>query len=255
MSDKWGVAHASQFSVRVGIEYCRLLAGIGAPRVTFGHCLAGHSMRWFPSIFSPQKKKKTIGGLILSNVTPCFTPGALIATSEGWRPVETLRRGDRIVTRDNGLKRIYWIGRRDVAFAELQETPELRPILIRKGALGSGIPSRDMLVSRNHRFLVGDAGSDVNESLIAACHMGRRDRIGRASVLGVSYLHLLFQAHEVILANGAWTESFHPDDDIMKNIGHRQRREILNLFPEIATLGAARRFPAARPIKKPRFEV
>lgn len=191
----------------------------------------------------------------MSNVTPCFTPGTLIATSKGWRPVETLRRGDRIVTRDNGLRRIVWRGRRDVNYRELQEAPDLRPVLIRKGSLGAGQPERDTLVSRNHRFLMHAERGEESECLVAACHLFSKRGVVKASVLGVSYLHILFEAHEVILANGAWTESFHPDDEVLKNIAHRQRREILEIFPEIATMGAARRFPAAREIKKSRFEI
>ena len=73
-------------------------------------------------------------------------------------------------------------------------------------------------------------------------------------MLGVSYLHVLLNAHEVILANGSWTESFHPDDQVMRDMAPNQRQEILILFPEIATMGAARRFPAARSIQKSRFD-
>ena len=73
-------------------------------------------------------------------------------------------------------------------------------------------------------------------------------------MLGVSYIHFLCNAHEVVLANGTWTESFHPDDQIMGALADTQRKEILSLFPEIETIGAARRFPPARPIGKSRFE-
>ncbi|NNJ68922.1 MAG: type I secretion protein, partial [Boseongicola sp.] len=46
----------------------------------------------------------------ISPVTPCFTPGTLIATDRGPIAVEALRTGDRLVTRDNGLRRVHWIG-------------------------------------------------------------------------------------------------------------------------------------------------
>jgi len=70
----------------------------------------------------------------------------------------------------------------------------------------------------------------------------------------VSYIHILCNAHEVVMANGAWTESFHPDDHIMRNIGEAQRKELLALFPEIETIGAARRFRSARPVRKSKFD-
>jgi len=190
----------------------------------------------------------------MSQVTPCFTPGTRIATAQGWQPVERLRRGDRVVTRDNGLKRIAWVGRRDVSYADLAEVPELQPVLVRKGAFGNGVPERDMLVSPNHRFLVLPGGGAGEECLFPANVLTYREGVQRTSVLGVSYLHILLDAHEVILADGVWTESFHPDDATLNGIERHTREEILALFPEIETLGAARRFPAARDIRQSRFE-
>ena len=191
---------------------------------------------------------------MLSGVSPCFTPGTLIATDQGWRPVESLRRGQKIVTRDNGLKKIAWIGRRDVSYADLTEEAGLRPILVRRGSLGAGRPSRDMLVSPNHRFLVRTPYRGGDEVLMAARHLIDRRGVFAANVLGVSYLHVLVDAHEVILANGAWTESFHPDDAVLRLMARRQRQELLRLFPEIETIGAATRFQAARDIRTSRFD-
>ncbi len=190
----------------------------------------------------------------MSIVSPCFTPGSLIATERGWRPVEALRRGDKVVTRDNGLRCIAWAGRRDLTYADLSDLPDLRPVLIRKGALGPEAPVRDMLVSPGHRFLVAAAGAPEGEILVAARHLRHLRGVQTTHALGVSYLHLLLEAHEVILADGAWTESFHPDDEMLAGLGPATRSEILALFPEIATHGAARRFPPARAIRQSRFE-
>lgn len=179
----------------------------------------------------------------------------MIATAHGWRAVETLTTADRVVTRDNGLRRIVWIGRRDVDLSQLTETPELTPILVRRGSLGNDLPARDMWVSPNHRFMIKNPKSPTNdEVLVGAGHMVDLKGIMPVRVLGVSYLHILLETHEVILANGSWTESFHPEDRVIKAMGRRQRNEILTLFPEIATMGAAKRFPAAREIKKSRFD-
>lgn len=190
--------------------------------------------------------------------SPCFTPGTLIATERGHRPVEELCRGDRVVTRDNGLKRIAWIGRRDIGYRDLRDGDGLRPVLVRAGALGDGRPVRDMIVSPNHRFLIEPRispwmGTD-EEILIPARHLVDRRRVIAADMLGVSYIHILCDAHQVIMADGAWTESFHPDDEVMRAMAPNQRREVLILFPEIATIGATRRFQPARPIRKSRFD-
>jgi Hint domain len=185
-------------------------------------------------------------------ISPCFTPGTLIATERGQRPVETLRQGDKVVTRDDGLRRIYWAGRRTLSRGELDREGSLRPIMVRAGAFGEGCPARDMIVSPNHRFLVGRNFSpydlEVDETLIAARHLVDCARILPVKVLGVSYVHILCDRHQVILADGVWTETFHPDDAAMRGLGNAQRLELLALFPEIETMGAAHRFPAARPI-------
>ncbi|MBT8458767.1 MAG: Hint domain-containing protein, partial [Boseongicola sp.] len=107
-------------------------------------------------------------------------------------------------------------------------------------------------------FLVGPRVSPLmggkDEALISARHLIDGNRVMHVDMLGVNYLHLLCNAHEVILANGCWTESFHPDDEVIRDIAPMQRREILALFPEIETIGAARRFSPARPIRKSRFD-
>lgn len=153
-----------------------------------------------------------------------------------------------MVTRDNGLRRIAWAGRRDLTLADLNDVPELRPILVSRGALGDG-PDRDMIVSPNHRFLVL-CGKE--ERLAAARWLVGMPGIRVVPALGVSYLHLLFAAHEILLADGVWTESFHPDDRTLEALDPRARGEILALFPEIETMGAARRFPTVRPISRSR---
>ena len=191
----------------------------------------------------------------MSAVSPCFTPGTLIATDRGWRPVETLGRGDRIVTRDNGLRPVVWAGQRTLGYRDLAKAPGLAPILIRRGAFGDDLPNRDMMVSPEHRFLIESRRSATPEVLVGARHLTDAPGIDAVPVLGVSYLHILLAAHEVILANGQWTESFHPDDRTLKSLESRTRREILSLFPEIETHGAARRFPAAREIRQSRFEM
>ena len=193
---------------------------------------------------------------------PCFTPGTLIATDKGQRPIETLRRGDKVVTRDNGLRRIYWVGRRDLALGDLQDAPGLKPILVRAGAFGEGRPTRDMLVSPRHRFLRKSqtdpvSGLEVQEEVLIAAR-GLIDNVVVRPVqsLGVSYLHILCDRHQVILANGAWTESFHPDDDVFAALSHSQRKELVALFPDIETIGATTRFRPARQIieERSRFE-
>ena len=89
-----------------------------------------------------------------ADIVPCFTPGTLIETPDGPRPVETLSAGDMVLTLDNGPRRLTWAGRTHVPSLRLALHPQLRPVLIRAHALGRGRPARDMQVSPQHRILV-----------------------------------------------------------------------------------------------------
>ena len=84
----------------------------------------------------------------------CFTPGTLIQTPSGAVPIEQLREGDAVVTKDNGAQEIQWIGSRRMTGARLFALPKLRPIRIRPGALGHDWPRRELVVSPEHRVLV-----------------------------------------------------------------------------------------------------
>jgi hypothetical protein len=56
----------------------------------------------------------------------------------------------------------------------------------------------------------------------------------------------MFDQHEVILSDGAWTESFQPGDMTLGAMGDAQRQEILELFPELATREGLESYGAAR---------
>jgi hypothetical protein len=84
-------------------------------------------------------------------VPPCFSPGVLIRTETGARPVESLAPGDLIWTLDHGFRPLGRLLTRRIGAAELASDPALRPIVIRAGALGPGRPARDPRVSPQHR--------------------------------------------------------------------------------------------------------
>jgi hypothetical protein len=186
----------------------------------------------------------------IENVIPCFTPGTLIATPRGEVPVESLRAGDKIITRDNGMQEVRWIGRRDLTWADLNAAQHLRPIVVRQGSLGHGLPDRDLLVSPNHRLLVANDRTalyfDEHEVLVAAKHLTAARGIHSVNAAGVSYIHFMCDQHEVVLSNGAWTESFQPGDLTLGGMGNAQRSEIFELFPELRTTQGVRDYTAAR---------
>lgn len=174
----------------------------------------------------------------IEQIIPCFTSGTLIATPKGEIPVEALRIGDKVITRDNGMQEIRWIGKKDVGEQALEQASHLRPVLVRAGSLGHGLPERDLLLSPNHRVLLMNEQVgmlfDDREVLSSAKHLCGSDGVDVVKASGVTYWHILFDNHEVILSNGAWTESFQPGDYALKGVGRAQRREIFELFPDLS---------------------
>jgi Ca2+-binding RTX toxin-like protein len=183
--------------------------------------------------------KGTLDFTEIENVVPCFTPGTAIATPRGEMLVEELKVGDKIITRDNGIQEIRWMGVKHLNGHSLKSEPHLQPVLIQAGSLGNDLPERDMLVSPNHRMLVNNDRVSLyfeeNEVLVSAKHLvNPSEGVQTVQSMGVSYIHFMFDAHEVVLANGAWTESFQPGDYSLKGIGNAQRSEIFDLFPELS---------------------
>jgi len=191
----------------------------------------------------------------IENIVICFTPGTKIATLRGEVAVETLRPGDKVITRDNGIQELVWSGTRTLSAAELMQSPNLQPVLVRAGSLGPSIPEQDLLLSPNHRLLMSGPEAALHfadvEVFAAAKHLTDKAGIDAVQSYGVTYIHLMFARHQVILSNGAWTESFQPGDHALKGVDDDQRNEIFQLFPELETLETAQAgFGAARRVLK-----
>jgi hypothetical protein len=146
-------------------------------------------------------------GFVTLTTTPCFTPGTYISTPEGDRLIDTLSPGDLVETLDNGPKALLWVGRSE-RYVAVNEAP----IKISKGTLGA---KKDTSVSPLHRILIRDAnamllyGSD--EVFVAAKNLVNGDTICCSeSAQKITYFHLLFENHEIILGDGVLSESFHP---------------------------------------------
>lgn len=181
----------------------------------------------------------------------CFTPGTEIATPRGRTAIEALVPGDMVITRDNGPQEIRWVGRRKVSGPVLRLDPALRPVRIRAGALGAGLPERDLQVSPNHRVLVlGDHPSleaAETEVFVGAHHLVGTRGVDTVDLSEVTYLHFMCDRHEVVLSNGAWTESFRPSPTALRGVSDRSREELFAIFPELAGEIRAERITPARP--------
>jgi hypothetical protein len=181
---------------------------------------------------------------------PCFTPDTLIKTDFGEVPVEMIALGTRVLTRDNGYQTVKWVGRRDLDETVLAKIPALIPIRIAQGALGPDLPERDTVVSPQHRMLLNNAQIrdwfSSDEVLIAAHLLTCFEGVRREVVENVSYIHFMFDQHEIVLADGEWSESYQPNDMRFGAMDERHRKELVAIFPELEEDTQAK-YPAARP--------
>jgi hypothetical protein len=165
----------------------------------------------------------------IEKVVICFTAGTRIATADGPRPVEALRRGDLVVTRDHGLQKLRWAGQRRVA-----ALGSLAPVRFEAGVLGN---TRPLLVSPQHRMLITGPEAVLlfgeSEVLASAKHLTNGGTIRQVPGGEVHYVHLLFDRHEIIYAEGAASESFFPGDTGIGAVDEAAREELFTLFPEL----------------------
>lgn len=182
----------------------------------------------------------------------CFAADSMIATPSGEVAVQNLQTGDLVMTADDGAQPLRWIGSVTV---DLATSPKMRPVRIRAGALGGGLPINDLLVSPQHRILVRSAIAQqmfgTSEVLVAAKQLLALDGIELAEEMTkVSYTHFLFDKHQIVTSNGAQTESLYTGAEALKSVGPAAREEILALFPELAD--ETRSAPSVRMLVKGR---
>ncbi|SUZ30935.1 hypothetical protein ROE7235_00665 [Roseibaca ekhonensis] len=181
--------------------------------------------------------------------TACFVAGSLVDTDQGQKPVESIAVGDLVLTRDNGYQRVLWTGHHAQTNASLVARPDLAAVIVRAGALGGGLPLRDMRVSPWHRLLICGQRAEMMfgeyEVLVPAIHMVGQSGIARDTA-PQTYVHLMFEEHQIIRADGAWSESFQPGAKTLAGLGGPQRDELLALFPELADKAGQDDYVAAR---------
>ena len=168
----------------------------------------------------------------------CFAAGTRIATPRGARRVEDLRPGDPVSSSDGRELVLRQAMTRNLTARETDRFARLRPVWISAGALGPGVPRRDLRLSRQHRVML--------RSVVAERMFGQREVLVpaiRLTVLpgvfvepepgAVCYVHLVFDAHEIVVAEGVASESFFPGREAMQSLPPEARAEIETLFPRL----------------------
>jgi hypothetical protein len=168
-------------------------------------------------------------GYVNATSVPCFVAGTLIDTPSGPVPVERLRVGDLILTQDEGAQPLRWMGTRTV-LAE----GNFAPVYIAENSFGTHGAIR---VSPLHRVLVRDTLAELlfgeAEVLVAA-----RDLIDGRNVVQkaggtVTYVHLMFDRHQVVFSDGLATESFLPGPQTTDLFERSAIGEICEIFPQL----------------------
>ena len=140
----------------------------------------------------------------------CFASGTQIDTVRGPVAVERIVPGDLVHTRDNGPEPVLWI-----ASSTVPGLGRAAPVTLAAGFMGAHAP---LTMSPQHRILISDPRCDAHfgapEVLISAGHLVDGHAVQKRNEKSVTYFHLLFERHEVILTHGMYSESLLLGDDM-----------------------------------------
>lgn len=170
-----------------------------------------------------------------------LSSGTMIRTPAGHAAIEELSPGDLVVTRDHAPQPIRWIGSRLV-----QATGDLAPMILRKDSVGN---DRDLVVGPGHRILLCEWRAELMfgepEVLASVRHLTDAEHADRQGFGEVELYQILFDNHEIVTANGAFCESYHPDEHGMHWLSDPAREEIFQLLRKLRT-GSSSYGPLAR---------
>ena len=171
----------------------------------------------------------SVGSTVLLDTTAtstgaaCYCRGTAILTDCGERRVEHLRIGDILITASGAHRRTKWIGRRSYTGRFVSANPDVQPIRFRAGSLGDGLPRRDLLVSPKHAMFLD------NVLVSASCLVNGTTIVQERAFERVDYFHVELDSHDVLLAEGAPSESYVDDDS--RGLFHNAA-EFALLYPE-----------------------
>jgi hypothetical protein len=176
----------------------------------------------------------------------CFTPGTLIETPDGPRPIERLSEGDLVNTLDSGAQPIRLILR-----GTFRAAGDFAPVRFAAGAIGNATP---LFVSPQHRMLITGWQAELycgqTEVLVAAKHLVNGTTIATQSSDVVEYIHLLFDTHQIVFGGGVPSESYFPGQADMPQ-DKETLSELLRLFPQLQVKADAD-LAMARPVMRRR---
>ena len=183
----------------------------------------------------------------------CYAAGTMIDTPDGPRAVEELTRGDLVITLDHGPQPIRWTRSADYSLDDTEV--DAKPVQIKAGALGHNLPAQDLIVSPQHRILVGAAGQlhlvFASEAFVSAKSLTAladiRHMNGKKEI---TWIHFACDRHEIVTANGCLSESLLLGPMVLKSLSSSERHALTDIFGlalnssprrECLTVGATKR--------------
>lgn len=174
----------------------------------------------------------------------CFAEGTLIATPGGEIPVEELRIGDLALTVDHGPQPLVWTGATVQDWSRDHHAD--KPILIKAGSLGPGIPIRDLMVSPQHRMLLHGPDDPIGFFVSAKSLLGSPGVRQMSGCRSVVYHHIMLEQHQVLISNGTPTESFYPGQTALRMMAPALSASALHVLTRVTEGAGLGRYPLAR---------
>ncbi|ETF02146.1 hypothetical protein W822_15535 [Advenella kashmirensis W13003] len=137
-------------------------------------------------------------------VVACFLKGTHIATPTGEVKIETLKRGDKVLTASGGVATIKWIGYRTLFKNRIRDKDAKRafPVLFKKGCIADNVPHRDLVMSPGHHV-------SFDGNLISAMNLvNGKSIIQLFDMPSFQYFHLELEQFDILLAEGVPAESY-----------------------------------------------
>jgi hypothetical protein len=155
--------------------------------------------------------------LTVNGVLPCFARGTGILSPHGYRPVESLRPNDPVITANGERRPVRWIGWRTLDLGP-EAARAARPVLIMPHAFGRGRPHKMLRLSPSHCIHAGGV-------LIPVTHLVNGATILRdTSAQAATYFHIELDRHDIVLADGLECESYFDDGNravMYRELGRR----------------------------------
>jgi hypothetical protein len=173
----------------------------------------------------------------LAGELPGLSTAAQIDTLDGPVSAGALKAGDLVLTRDSGYRPVRWVGRLPAAEAT-GVIGRARSVRVLRGALGENVPARDLTVSPRQRIVLSgiavEALTGEVEAFVAPLHAVGAAGIDSVADAADDFILVLFDSHEILRADGCWTESFCPAEHSVRALLGTLMAGLLTAVPAFA---------------------